>query len=196
MRIREGRYAGTSLDGLTFATVHASTGEASTPTSVYVNSSATDEQLIALERIFQTFNPLRPLLFTSVRRTEITVDHSPEEKTYEVRIPQVLEIKIQRQWDSTGHPLLQTAAIDYFSNTLEYARNLTYKLWDADGALRWDYSNRQANYRTIDLDSSAYWEGKMLIQYVDDSGFFNQEQLDLIKSQTLPTLPEYPRPTP
>ena len=194
MRIREGRYANISLDGLTFATVRAS-GEASAPTSVYVNSSATDEQLIALERIFQTFNPLRPFLFTSVQRTELTLHHSPEEKTYDVRIPQVLEIKIQRQWDSRGHPVLQTAAIDYFSNVLEYARNLTYKLWDADGALRWDYSKRQANYRTVDLDSSAYWEGKMLIQYVDDSGFFNQEQLDLIKSQKLPTLREYPRPT-
>jgi Tfp pilus assembly protein PilF len=195
VRIREGRYANISLDGLTFAAVHASMGEASAPTSVYVNSSATDEQLIALERIFQTFNPLRPFLFPSVQRTPITVNHSPEEKTYDVQIPQVLQIKIQRRWDSRGHPLLQTAAIDYFSNTLEYARNLTYKLWDPDGALRWDYSKRQANYRTIDLDSRAYWEGKMLIQYVDGSGFFNQEQLDLIKSQNLPTLREYPRPT-
>jgi len=31
--------------------------------------------------------------------------------------------------------LMQTAAVDYFSNTLEYARNLTYKLWDSDASL-------------------------------------------------------------
>jgi Flp pilus assembly protein TadD len=194
MRITEGRYGNISLNGLTFAAIHGSMGEASAPSSVYVNSSASDEQLIALERIFQTFNPLRPFLFPSVKRTNLQLVHSLEDKTYEVAIPQVLEIKIQRQLDGASHPLLQTAAIDYFSNTLEYARNLTYKVYDADGGLRWDYSNRQANYRTIDLDSRDYWEGKMLIQYVDGSGFFNEEQLELIKGQKLPTLQKYPSP--
>ncbi len=195
IRVTEGHYGNIPLDGLTFAAVHGSMGEASAPSSVYVDSSATDDQLIALERIFQTFNPLRPFLFPNVQRTKIALIHTPEEKTYEVNIPRVLEIKIQRQLDGRGHPLLQTAAIDYFSNTLEYARNLTYKVWDADGALRWDYSNRQANYRTVDVDSRDYWQGKMLIQYVDGSGTFSKEQLELIKSQNLPMLRNYPRPT-
>lgn len=72
---------------------------------------------------------------------------------------------------------------------------MTYKVWDEDGSLRWDYSNRQANFRTVDVDSRAYWEGKMLIQYVDGSGYFNKEQLELIKSLNLPTLRNYPKPT-
>ena len=110
-----------------------------------------------------------------------------------MNIPGVLEIKVQRQLDAHGEPLMPTAALDYFSNTLEYARNLTYKAWGTDGRLRWDYSGRQANYRGIDLDSRDYQERKMLIQFADGSGFFNDKQLELIKSLKLPTLRNYPK---
>jgi hypothetical protein len=89
---------------------------------------------------------------------------------------------------------MPTAALDYFSNTLEYARNSTYKAWGPDGSLRWDYSGRQANYRRIDLDSRDYEERKMLIQFADGSGFFNDKQQELIKSLKLPTLRNYPKP--
>jgi hypothetical protein len=88
---------------------------------------------------------------------------------------------------------MATAALDYFSNQIEYAQNLVYKLWDQDGTLQWDYSGRQANYREFDLDSAAYLNRTMLIQFADFTGFFNSKQSELIKNQKLPVLRSYPR---
>lgn len=192
--ISQGHYGGVSLDGFTFASIDADMGEAGLPAALYVNASATDEQLIALERIFQSFEPIKPFLFLDVKRLPLSLAR-PDAKTYEVHISGLFDIKIRRDLDDSGKPLLETAATDNFSNRLEYARNLIYKVWDADGGLRWDYSGRQANFRAIDLDARDYRERAMLAQFTDGAGFFNRKQLDLIKSQALPTLPSYPNST-
>ena len=192
-RITEGHYGNVPLDGFVFARMGHQMGPDIDPPYLYVSHTTNDDQLIALERIIQSFNPLRPLMLLNVKRTELSFGKLPKDQTYEVKIPGVLEIKIQRQLDAKGKPLMPTAALDYFSNTLEYARNLTYKAWGTDGRLRWDYSGRQANYRGIDLDSRDYQERKMLIQFADGSGFFNDKQLELIKSLKLPTLRNYPK---
>ncbi len=194
-RIAQGHYGDISLDGLTFVAVSGSMNtESELPSSLYVEASATDGQLIAIERLTQSFNPLVPFFFLNTKRAPISFMKSPEEKDYEVKIPGVLQIKIQRQLNARGEPLMPTAAVDYFSNTLEYARNLTYKIWGGDGSLKSDYSGRQANYRRIDVDSRDYEERRMLIQFADGSGFFNDKQLELIKSLKLPTLRNYPKP--
>jgi Txe/YoeB family toxin of Txe-Axe toxin-antitoxin module len=168
-------------------------GAENVPSTLYVDASATDEQLIALERIYQSFKPLQPFVLLSVKRVPLALV-SPDEKTYEVNVPGLLKIEIRRQLDAKGNPQMETAALDYFSNRLEYAHNLVYKVWNPEGDLRWDYSGRQANFRTIDLDSRDYREQRMLIQYADGSGYFTKKQLELIKSQKLPTLPSYPKP--
>ena len=191
-RIAQGHYGGVPLDGFTFASVDAAMGEGGLPSALYVNASASDEQLIALERIFQSFDPMRPFLFLDVKRVPLALAR-PDANTFEVHVSGMFEIKIRRDLDDTGKPQLETAALDNFSNRLEYARNLLYKVWDAEGALRWDYSGRQANFRTIDLDARDYRERTMLAQFTDGTGFFNAKQLDLIKSQKLPTLASYPK---
>src|SRR5262249_50812544 len=150
-------------------------GPETDPPYLYVSQLATDDQVIALERLIQSFNPLRPLTILDVKHAEFSFRNLAKGQVYEVRIPQVLEIKIQRQLDANGKPVMQTAALDFFSNTLEYARNLLYKAWRPDGGLRWDYSGRQANYRTIDLDWRDYQERRMLIQFADGSGSFNDK---------------------
>jgi len=194
-RITEGHYNDISLDGLTFVSVSGSmNSESELPASLYVDRSATDGQLIALERISQSFNPLVPFMFLNIKRAPISLMKSPNEKDYEVKIPGVLQIRVQRELNARGEPLLPTAAVDYFSNTLEYARNLTYKIWSDDGGVKWDYSGRQANYRRIDLDSRDYRERRMLIQFADGSGFFNDKQRELIRTLKLPTLRNYPKP--
>jgi hypothetical protein len=98
-------------------------GQEGIPTSLYVDSSASDEELIALERIFQSFEPTRPFMFLDVKRVPLALAR-PDEKTYQVNVPGVLELKIRRELDARSEPLRQTAALDYFSNRLEYARNL------------------------------------------------------------------------
>jgi len=191
--IAQGRYKDVRLDGLTFASVEAAMGEENVPSTLYVNASATDEQLIALERIYQSFKPLQPFVLLSIKRVPLALV-SPDEKTYEAEVPGLFKIAIRRQLNNSGNPQLETAALDYFSNRLEYARNLVYKVWNPEGGLRWDYSGRQANFRRIDLDARDYNEQEMLIQYGDGSGYFTKKELELIKSQKLPTLAKYPRP--
>lgn len=193
IHIRQGYYGDTALDGLTFLVVHAAMGPQSLPAALYIDSTASVQQVVALEDIFQRFNPLRPLLFTNVKRLKTSFSESQDGKTYGVEIPGVLQFKIQRQLNSQGEPLLQTAALDYFSNTIEYAQNLIYRVQDPQAGLKWDFSGRQANFRRIDLDSQDYQNATMLIQFADGSGYFNEKQRELIRNLKLPTLPHYPK---
>ena len=192
--IKEGHYGNISLRGFTFMTIDARMGEQNIPQSVYVDSSASYEQLVALERIYQTFQPLRPFVFLDLKRVSLALTQ-PDKKTYRVDVPGLFELKIRRELDSQGEPLLKTAALDYFANRLEYAQNLIYKVWNPDGSLRWDYSGRQANFRSIDVDARNYRERTMLVQYADGSGSFNKKQLALISDQKLPILPSRPQTT-
>jgi hypothetical protein len=184
IHIRRGHYGKVSLDGFNFVAVNGAMETQTAPDMLYVEPSASDEQLIALERIMQSFNPLQPSIILNVQRAPISYAISGQ-NIYEVRIPKLLEIRIRRDLNSQGEPLFRTAALDQFSNTIEYSRNLTYKVWDQAGALKWDYSGHQANFRTIDLDSRAYASQSMLIQFADGSGKFNKKQLELIRSQKL-----------
>jgi hypothetical protein len=186
IHIQRGHYGKILLDGFNFIAVNGAMETQIAPDMLYVEPAATDEQLIALERIMQSFNPLQPSIILNMARAPISVVTSSQDQVYEVRIPKLLQIRIRRELSPQGEPLLLTAALDQFSNTIEYARNLTYKFWDPNGALKWDYSGRQANFRTIDLDSRAYTSQSMLIQFTDGSGGFNKKQLELIKSQKLP----------
>jgi Flp pilus assembly protein TadD len=186
VRIRQGHYGNVSLDGFSFVAVNDAMEAQGAPAMLYVEPSASDQQLIALERIMQSFNPLQPSLITAVERVPISFISNGPNGVYEVKIPKVLEIRIRRRLDADGKPLFATAALDQFSNTIEYAQNLTYKLWNPDGTLKWDYSGRQANWRSIDLQSDAYVRQTMLIQFADAAGAFNKKQWELIKSQNLP----------
>jgi hypothetical protein len=188
VHIEQGHYGRVSLAGLSIATINGTMNPHSPPVALYVDRSATDEQIIAIERLTQTFDPLHPSILLNVERSEISYRRSQDGKSYEVEVPGVLHLKIRRQLDRKGRPLYRTAALDDFSNTLEYARNLTYKVWNKDGSLQWDFSGRQANFRRIDLDCEDYKSGKMLKQFADGSGHFNRKQSDLIKELGLPTL--------
>jgi tetratricopeptide (TPR) repeat protein len=190
-RIARGHYGDLSLDGFTFAIISNDMGREDIPATLYVGQAASDSQVIALERLAQSFNLLRPSLFVNVNRVPMAL--TTEGAVYAVNIPKLLKIKIRRRLDARGGPLMATAALDYFSNEIEYAENLVYRLWDQDGTLRWDYSGHQANYRRFDLDSTAYLNRTMLIQFADFTGSFNSQELELIKKQKLPLLRRYPR---
>jgi len=191
--IVKGNYGDIPLDGMTFVVVSATMDTQGEPAVFYIDSSATTEQVIALEHVFQQFTPLHQFMSLDTRLVKVTFERSRE--VFNVEVPGAIQMKIERQLNSNGEPLLRTAAIDYFSNALEYARNLVYKVTDAQAGLKWDYSGRQANYRTIDLDSRDYRDAAMLIQFADGSGYFTDKQLELIRSLNLPMLSSYPRPS-
>lgn len=187
-RIREGKYRDIRLDGLVLVEADACMGSDKVPAVIYVQPSASNEQIICMERIFQSLHPLRPFLFLSVNRSQITFETSEQGKLFVVKVPAAVEMKIRRRLNGEGRPLMETAALDRFSNTIEYAQNLTYKLWDKDGKLKFDYSGRQANFRVFDLDARDFRDIKMLLQYASGTGHFNEKQLELIDSLKLPRL--------
>jgi Flp pilus assembly protein TadD len=190
--IARGHYGHVKLTGLVFVTVDEAMQEWGPPEIVYASPLTTDEQLIALERIYQTFNPLGPVFFMNVRRVPLLFNHQKGSRMYELEIPGSLQLGIKRELDSRGQPRMQTAALDFFSNVIEYARSLTFKLWDGSGRLRWDFVGRQANFRSFDLKSSDYREGTMLVQFHDNIGFFNDKQLEIVNRLKLPLLARRP----
>ncbi len=180
-KISQGHYGNVPLDGFTFVLVDANMTGSKFPSQLFVDRRATDQQVVALERIYQAFEPLHPFIFPAVVRRPISF--KSESGIYEVSIPQAIELKIER------HALGLTAALDPFSNLIEYVRNVTYKVWDESNSIRWDYSGRQANFRSIDLDARDYSSQSMLSQFQDGSGDFNAEQKEIIKKLALPSLP-------
>jgi tetratricopeptide (TPR) repeat protein len=191
-RVREGNYDHIRLDGLVLILGDACMSGDKAPARVWVEPSVSMEQIIGMERIFQCLDPLRPFVFLTVNRAKIIYEVSAQEKLLAVNVPSTVEMKVRRRLNSEGEPLLQTAAMDRFSNVIEYAQNLTYKMWDKDGKLALDYSGRQANFRMFDLDAQDVLELKMLLQYANGMGRFNQKQLELIDSLKLPKLQTYP----
>jgi hypothetical protein len=187
-RIERGHYGKVRLDNFAFATVDANMGTSRAPLTLFVDPRATDEQLIALERIYQAFTPLQPVIFPTIVRLGLSFVTSDNSRTYEVKVPGRLHLRIERQANSQGLPRKQTAGVDAFANILEYSQNLIYKAWDQAGTLEWDFSRRQANFRLIDLDAQDYASGNMLFEFQDGFGFFNEKQMELIKNLRLPLL--------
>jgi len=175
--IATGHYGKVRLDNLTFAAAGCTMGPQNLPSALYVQAATAEEQIVAIEKLYQRFIPIRPMVFSSVQRVELTL-HSANE-LYEAIIPGVLQMKVRRNL------LFPTAAQDYFANSIEYARNLLYRMTDPQTGLKWDYSGRQANFRNYDIDASDYRNGKMLIQFADGSGRFNEKQLAVIKALNL-----------
>jgi hypothetical protein len=190
--IVQGHYGRVSLSGLSFVTVYTTMNPRGPSSMFYISRAAAPTQVIALQRLVQSFNPLYPS-FPNIERSSISYSRSPDGRTYDVRVPHVLHLRIRRQVDGNGQPSSRTAALDDFSNVIEYAQNLIFKIWDQDGRLKLDYSGRQADFRVIDLDYEDYKNGKILKQFADGSGYFNRKELALIRDLKLPTLASYPR---
>jgi hypothetical protein len=98
-------------------------------------------------------------------------------------------MKVDRNWGQPSPPFLEVAACDHYTNTIQYAQNIRYRMHDNQAPLEFDYSRRQANYRNVNVDFEQYRTKSMLIQLQDGSGWFNQAQLKLIDEQHL-TLPD------
>jgi len=113
-------------------------------------------------------------------RAQVTDGHF-----FQVSIPEILDMAVDRNWGQAAPPFPPYAAQDRFANALQYAQNLRYRMHDEGAKLHFDYSRRQANYRSIDLDASDYRERRMIVQYLDGSGWFNAGMLRIINEQHL-----------
>jgi hypothetical protein len=114
-------------------------------------------------------------------QVQITVD-----RLFSISIPQILEIKVDRNWELFAPPMPVVAVSDYFANQIQYLQDIHYRIHDEGTGLDFDSSRRQANYRVIDLTPEQYRTKSMLIQYADGSGWFSSGQQVLIKTLNLP----------
>jgi hypothetical protein len=107
------------------------------------------------------------------------------DRLFRIRIPGRLQMEVDRNWGQQSPPFPFAAAVDHFSNALQYVQNVRYEMHDIDAKINFDYSRRQANYRRIDLSSEDYANKRMLIQHMDGTGNFNDAQLHLIRELKL-----------
>ncbi len=185
LRIREGHYAAINLNNLQLVQTSGSCAmDYQKLAALYFDAPTTPEQQLAFMKLTASFFSSGAAEFPYVRTVpidaQITHDH-----LFRISIPDILQMWVDRNWGQPAAPLPMVAATDYFSNALQYAQNIRYRLHDDLANVNFDYSNRQANYRTVDLDVSQYRSRSMLVQHLNESGWFNEAQMRLIHEQHL-----------
>jgi hypothetical protein len=189
LRIKQGNYGAVSLDGMN---VVNSGGMCSVSyqrlSALYFEPTASRSQQLAFMELLASFSPEHVAESSHVRIAPLHLEVAGEH-LFRVVIAGALEMTVDRNWGQAAPPMPMVAAQDYFSNALQYAQNIRYRMSDTEAGLDFDYSRRQANYREIDLNVQQYRSKSMLIQFGNGNGGFSPEQIRLIRTLHL-TMPE------
>ncbi|MGH9325628.1 MAG: DUF1326 domain-containing protein [Terriglobia bacterium] len=186
LRITKGNYGNISLNGMQ---VIDSGGMCAilyrNSSALYFEPSSSSAQRLAFLKLMASFSGDRPVTYPYVRvvpfDSEIVGDHF-----FKVVVPGTIDIIVDRNWGQATPPMPMVAAPDYFSNVLQYAENIRYRVHDLQAGIDFDYSHRQANYRKVDVTDQEYRLKSMLIQFASGQGGFTPGQMKLIKAQHLP----------
>ena len=185
LHVMSGHYGAVDMSGMQLAHTSGSCSMSyQNLSSLYFDQSVNPEQQTAFMKLVTSFFPGGAAAFPYVRTVPMQV-HVEGGHLYTILIPHILQMVVDRNWGQPSTPFPFFAADDHFSNTLQYVENIRYQMHDEDAKLNFDYSHRQANYRTVDLDVQQYRSKSMLIQYQNGIGHFNDDQLRLIKEQNL-----------
>jgi len=152
--------------------------------AIYLDRATPPEVQEALLQLLASFSATGTSEFPYVREVSIHAQVT-DGHLFQVAIPDILDMKVDRNWGQAAPPMRAYAAQDRFANALEYVQNIRYRMHDDGAKLNFDYSRRQANYRSIDLDAADYRERRMIVQYLDGSGWFNAAMLQIIQEQHL-----------
>jgi hypothetical protein len=189
VHIRQGHYGAVKLDGLQAVETGGSCAMSyKRLAALYLDASMTAEQVAAFKKLLASFFPDQTAEFPYVRSVPID-GRITDGRLFEVSIRDILEMKVDRNWGQPDPPFPEVAACDHYSNTIQYAQNIHYRMHDDHAQLAFDYSRRHANYRNVDVGAQQYRTQSLLIQFQDGTGWFNHEQLKLIEEQHL-TLPD------
>jgi len=184
LRIKQGHYQTVHLDGMELV---ESGGMCAINyrnlSALYFSSSDSPERRAAFMRLTSSFSPTFQV-FPHVEVVPLRAQVRSE-NLFNVSIPDILEIVVDRNWGLPTPPMPMVAATDYFANTIQYVQNIRYRIHDDKAGLNFDYSQRQANYRVISLTQQQYLAKSMLVQFVDGKGWFSAHQMALIKAQNL-----------
>lgn len=184
LRIKKGYYKDVNLDGLQLVETGGMCATSYEKLSaLYFDSSESAARREAYMHLVASFSktPVEsPHVELVTLRSQVTGAH-----LFHVSIPDILELIVDRNWGLASPPMPVVAATDHFANTIQYAENVCYRMHDDQAGLNFDYSRRQANYRSIDLTSREYQTKSMLVQFVDGAGWFSAQQMELIRAQNL-----------
>jgi Protein of unknown function (DUF1326) len=184
LRIRQGHYENVSLDGMNLVESGGMCAINYHPLSaLYFSSADSPERPAAYMKLKSSLTPI-PMTFPHVKIVPLKVQVR-DEHLFNVSIPGILQIVVDRNWGLLTPPMPMVAAQDQFANMLQYVQNIRYSIHDPEAGLDFDYSRRQANYRVVDLTSEQYQTQSMLIQFADGKGWFSPGQMALIKAQNL-----------
>ena len=185
LHIREGHYGQVPLSNLQVVDTSGPCGMSYEKLSaVYMDLHTPPEVQEAFFKLLASISPAESAEFQYVRMAPIDAQVAGGH-LFKVSIPGILEMVVDRDWGQASPPLPAFAAQDRFANALQYAQNIRYRMHDDAAKLNFDYSRRQANYRSIDLDIADYRARRMLVQYLDGSGWFNAPMLKIINEQHL-----------
>jgi hypothetical protein len=152
--------------------------------AMYLDPSTPPEVQEAFLQLMAGFHAAATAEFPYVRVAPIHVQVTGGH-LFQVSIPEILDMAVDRNWGQAQPPLPAYAAQDLFANALQYVQNIRYRMHDEGARLHFDYSRRQANYRSIDLDAADYRERRMIVQYLDGTGWFNAAMLKIVNEQHL-----------
>jgi hypothetical protein len=152
--------------------------------AIYLDRSTPPEVQAAFLQLLASFSASGTSDFPYVREVPIHAQVT-DGHLFQVSIPDILDMAVDRNWGQAQPPFPAYAAQDRFANALQYVQNIRYRMHDDGAKLHFDYSRRQANYRSIDLDAADYRERRMIVQYLDGSGSFNPSMLQIIHEQHL-----------
>ena len=185
LHIREGHYGSVRLDNLNVVDTSGACGMSYEKlAAMYLDPSTPPEVQEAFLQLMAGFHAAATAEFPYVRVAPIHVQVTGGH-LFQVSIPEILDMAVDRNWGQAQPPLPAYAAQDLFANALQYVQNIRYRMHDEGARLHFDYSRRQANYRSIDLDAADYRERRMIVQYLDGTGWFNAAMLKIVNEQHL-----------
>ncbi len=181
VRIVEGSYGATRLNGLEYVwAANECQGRSRQPkaTTLYFGRNATAGQIGAVESIMSGEHCAGGAQ-SEMKAKRVNLSAGTTRSLYSVRVPALLRLDVDLAPGPV--PMEPLPALDSWSNTVTYARNVTARIDDRREGLKWDYSGMQANYRTFEVGSELLEKGLMLALYRDDSGRFNEMHRNLIR---------------
>jgi hypothetical protein len=185
VRVVEGNYGITKLDGLEYlwAADECQAGPHSRkPTNLYFPRAVTAKQIAAVEDIM-TGEHCAHARSSEMKAKRVDLSAVAAGSVYSVRVPSIIQMDVDLA--PGAMPMEPLPALDSWSNTVTYARNITARIDDREAGLKWDYSGLQANYRTFEITSALVEKGLMLAMFRDDTGRFNAMHRSLIQEQHL-----------
>ena len=181
VRITQGEYGKTKLDGVEYVwAADECTGRQHPrkPTNFYFAPKTANTQIQAVEHIMSG-NHCARTDSADMRSKRVPLSAGASGGIYSVEVPKVLRMDVDLAPGSV--PMEPLPALDNWSNAVTYARNITARIDDPQGKLKWDYSGLQANYRSFEIASEFVEKGLLLAMFRDDSGRFNEMHRSLIR---------------